>query len=93
MLYMPISLLLAFKDPDKFYHFSAIMVTMVYFSYQTFTNLNNSPTAPIWENWDGYLGDKVQIIKQINNKALIISKINYDKKIFVVTKNPDKHGI
>lgn len=90
MLYIPIRLLLAFKEPYRFYHFLIIIATMVYFSVQTYSNLKNAPSTPGWENVDGYLGDRVQVIRESGNKALLYRKIKSDKSVLIVSKNPDR---
>jgi hypothetical protein len=86
---MPIRLLLAFKEPYKFYHFLIIIATMVYFSIQTYSNIKNSPTTPGWADFDGYLGDRVQVVKQTNSKALLLINKKSDKDIMIVSKKPD----
>jgi len=90
MLYIPVRLLLAFKEPYRFYHFLIIMATMVYFSIQTHSNLKNAPTTPGWDNVDGYLGDRVQVIKESGKKALLFKQIKSDKSIIIVHENPDR---
>jgi len=83
MTYMPIRLLLAFKEPYKFYHFLIIMATMAFYTVQTYRQLENSPTTPVWATMSGYLGDKVQVIKETDNKALILQNGN---TVFIVSK-------
>ena len=90
MTYMPIRLLLAFKEPYKFYHFLIIMATMAFYTVETYRHLENSPTTPVWATMSGYLGDKVLVIKETDNKALILQN---DYTVFIVSKKNNSKWI
>ncbi len=92
MIYLPVRLMLMFKEPYRPYYFLSMTAAFVVFTYSSMTSLMNSPAEPVWYKLEPYLGDSVRIIEQESDRAVVCSNIPNNGKyhgitFFIVTKD------
>ncbi len=90
MIYIPIRLMLAFKEPYKFYHFIIMIIAFGSYTNETFTELLNSPAAPVWRSFSGYLGDSVTVSKETDREAVLYVREGGSSGKFVVVSRDEK---
>lgn len=95
MVYLPVRLMLMFKEPYKPYHFIIMLAAFAIFSYGVFVSVNASPAAPVWHKMGGYLGDTVRVLKSRGSEAVVYARVGsggdripQGTYLFVTVKTP-----
>lgn len=75
MLYLPIRMMIMFKEPYRWYHFISMTAAFAVFAHGTITMISNSPAAPVWDKIGGYLGDRVRLIEESDGSAVVYANV------------------
>lgn len=75
MMYLPVRMMIMFKEPYRWYHFISMTAAFTVFAYSAFVMINSSPVLPVWEKIDGYLGDRVRVIEESGGSAVVYANV------------------
>lgn len=75
MLYLPVRLMIMFKEPYRWYHFLSMTAAFAVFAHSAFVMINSSPALPVWDKIGGYLGDRVRVIEDSGDSAVVYASV------------------
>lgn len=92
MLYLPLRMMIMFKEPYRWYHFFSMTAAFAVFAHSAVVMISSSPALPVWDKIGGYLGDRVRVIKEAGDSAIVYADVDRGMgsysgvNFFIVTK-------